>query len=290
MSLLIPNTNIYNLYYDGIKVKAAYFDDEQVWTEKHRVRWFDNLDNLLKIEWVTDGKSATPPNITKFDSNFYGYVFEGWNADYSNITADIDISALTTIKAAYLFRKGYGVNYDILENGFSAVCTVYDDDSNTSYSSVGTGTVSGDSIACSTSGSTSSANNTFRTSRYRAAYLDVDGLKAEGFTRLSFSGTYSIDAGTVYDNKNIRSVFVALQTLSRISITSAEGVSGDNQIEYYANKRAGAQKTASVSALSGNISGNIELPESGGYYLIIGSASKAYKGKVNLIIKDIWLE
>lgn len=285
LSLLIPDADIRNLYYDGQKIKAAYYNGEKVWTEKHRVRWFDNAGGLLKTEWVTDGEAATPPNITDFDTEFYGYVFEGWDADYSSITADVDISATTTVETAYLFRSGYGINYELLENGFSATCTAYDGTSKTSYTSVAQGSVSEDAVTCSHTGTSSSGNSAFRSMRYKAVLLDIDALRTAGYTKISFSGSYSFGAGYAYLDANLRSAFVSLQTSKQVITYTSGGVSSSLAWEKVLNKSA----SGTVSAVSGTINGSLALPESGTYYLIIGELTKAFKGTAKISVNNIWL-
>lgn len=286
MSLLIPDTDVHNLYCNGKKIKAAYCNGEKVWTEKHRVRWFDDLGNLLKVEYVVDGESATPPNETEFSTTFYGYSVSGWNAEYESITEDKDITAVTTTETAYLFRKGYGINYEMLESGFSASCTAYDDTSNTSYTSVAQGTVSSDAITCSHTGASNSGNSAFRSMRYKAVLLDIDALRAAGYTKINFSGTYSFGAGYAYLGANLRSAFVSLQTSKQITTNTSGGVSGSLAWEKVINKAS----SGTVAAVSGTINASLTLPESGTYYLIVGELTKAFRGTSKITINNIWLE
>lgn len=285
LSLQIPNKTIQNLYLNEQKIKAAYYNGERVWTEKHRVRWYDNLGNLLKTEWVTDGETASPPNVTDFNTIFYGYVFEGWNTDYSSITSDIDISATITIETAYLFRKGYGINYDLLTNGFAALCTAYDGTSKASYTSVAQGSISADVITCSHTGASSSGNSAFRSMRYRAALLDIDALRAAGYTKINFSGSYSFGAGYAYLDANLRSAFISLQTSKQITTNTSGGVSSSLAWEKVINKSS----SGTVSVVSGTVNGSLTLPTTGTYYLIIGELTKAFRGTSKIMINNIWL-
>lgn len=282
----MSDTDIHNLYYNGEKIKAAYYNGEKVWTEKHCVRWYDNAGNLLKTEWVTDGESATPPKVTDFNTEFYGYVFEGWDSEYSSITADIDISATTTIETAYIFRKGYGVNYDILTSGLSSSCTAYDGTSGASYTSVAQGSISANDITCSHTGASSSGNSAFRSMRYRAALLNVAALREAGYSRISFSGSYAFGAGYAYLTANLRSAFVSLQTSNKVTSYTSGGVSSSLAWEKVINKSG----SGTVSAVSGTINGSIDLPESGSYYLIIGELTKAFRGTSKITINNMLLE
>lgn len=287
LSLKILNTDIHNLYFNSAKVKAAYFNGEKVFTQKHLVRWFDSLGNLLKTEWVTDGESATPPNVTEFSTDFYGYNVSGWNNAYDAITGDIDISVTATIETAYLFRAGFGVNAAEIEDGFSASATAYDNTSSKSYTSVARGSVSDNEIKCSCTGSTNSGRVAFRIMRYCAVLLDVDALRAAGYTSINFDGAYSFGAGKIYGS-SLRSAFVSLQASSKITTTTAAGVTNALAFEKMITKAVSA-KTA-VAETSGNISSTLQLPETGKHYLIIGCLSKGFSGAATIKINNIWLE
>jgi hypothetical protein len=57
--------------------------------EKHTVTFFDYDATVLKAEAVNHREPATPPTAPRHT----GYAFAGWDKDYTNITADLDITA-----------------------------------------------------------------------------------------------------------------------------------------------------------------------------------------------------
>lgn len=67
----------------GTVVKAIY---QKEWLT---VRFFDADASLLKTEQVRYGESATPPQVTDKD----GYLFDGWNTLFDNVTQDLDVYA-----------------------------------------------------------------------------------------------------------------------------------------------------------------------------------------------------
>lgn len=67
----------------GTIIKAIY---QKEWLT---VRFFDADATLLKTEQVRYGESATAPEVK--DKN--GYLFDGWNTLFNNVTADLDVYA-----------------------------------------------------------------------------------------------------------------------------------------------------------------------------------------------------
>lgn len=68
---------------------VAQFKDIPIIT--FTVTWTDDDDRVLKTETVRSGSAATPPSSPSKE----GYLFSGWDSEYSNITKDM------TIKATY---------------------------------------------------------------------------------------------------------------------------------------------------------------------------------------------
>ena len=95
--------------------------------------------------------------------------------------------------------------------------------------------------------------------RYKAVLLDIDALRAAGYTKISFSGSYSFDSGYAYLDANLRSAFVSLQTSKQVITYTSGGVSSALAWEKVLNKSA----SGTVSAVSGTINGSLDLPESG---------------------------
>lgn len=291
LSLLIPNTDIHNLYHNGQKIKAAYFNGEQVWLEKHRVRWYDNLGNLIKTEWVTDGEAAMPPNVTDFSTEFYGYTFSGWNNEYSVITGDTDIYASTVTETMYIFRKSYGINPDY-EIGFAA--EFYD--GSTIYSK-SAGRSDTDRITLSVSAANGAYENTRKSSSVTFR-LDCDALRTQGLTKLNVMGSYAITTTVsghkiaAYTASNVRSVFAALTDNPGKIAVSTSGISG---IDAVIQKSFTVSKMTSgnygfASDSSGTLSGSLTLPESGIYYLVLGAVQKNTRAKTTININNIQIE
>lgn len=67
----------------GTIVKAIY---QKEWLT---VRFFDADATLLKTETVRYGESATAPEV----ADKSGYLFDGWNAIFSDVTQDLDVYA-----------------------------------------------------------------------------------------------------------------------------------------------------------------------------------------------------
>lgn len=67
----------------GTIVKAIY---QKEWLT---VRFFDADATLLKTEQVRYGESATPPEV----KDKSGYLFDGWNALFNDVTEDLDVYA-----------------------------------------------------------------------------------------------------------------------------------------------------------------------------------------------------
>ncbi len=64
----------------------------------YTVTFVDYNGNLLKTETVVSGKSATPPaDPTRTDYNF-----AGWEGDYTNVTANVTITATYAQKGSYV--------------------------------------------------------------------------------------------------------------------------------------------------------------------------------------------
>lgn len=303
MSLLIPNTEIRNLYYNGQKVKAAYIDGEKVWTQKHRVDWIldDDAQTVLKTEYVTDGQSANPPVEQEWMDDYYSYLINNWDTSHDSILTDTEIHAQSRAMALYAFRNGYGVNSALNANlsgnpdcamfGFTETISFTDNTSNMSYGSAEGGQISQYEILCSHTGKSNSGYSEFRSARYKAALLDAASIRAAGFSRLRFTGSYSFGKGSVYKAANLRVAFVALQSTAAVSTTTTSGVVSNNKWQVrYNTSPTSTSNTVAVSAVSGAINGTINIPENGSYYMIVGELTKAFGGTAQIRIDNIWVE
>lgn len=76
----------------------------------HQVTFEDGLGNVLDIQTVVDGRPATAPADPSRD----GYVFSGWDTDFSSVTKDLTVKALWTAdsgeegKYTVVFVLGFG--------------------------------------------------------------------------------------------------------------------------------------------------------------------------------------
>ncbi len=73
--------------------RPAPTEETSVQTEEtpkktHTVTYYSDDDTVLKIESVLDHEAAQPPHDPEVS---YGYIFERWDADLSDITQDIDV-------------------------------------------------------------------------------------------------------------------------------------------------------------------------------------------------------
>ena len=71
-------------------IVSAQWKDAEPEPEKFKVTFTDGYSGkVLKEESVDSGQAATPPPAPSRS----GYSFDGWDADYSNITADLTVNA-----------------------------------------------------------------------------------------------------------------------------------------------------------------------------------------------------
>ncbi len=73
-------------------------------TLTYTVTFYDNEDNVLKIEKVEEGKSATAPTPPSVG----GYLFKEWDTDFSNVTSDLSVKAVYEID-----NKIYTITYEL---------------------------------------------------------------------------------------------------------------------------------------------------------------------------------
>ena len=92
----VLSTNYITITTDRFSVYALYrYEIKDIY---YTVKWLDGDGNVMKTETVKSGESATPPTETptKKATDKYTYEFEGWDTDYSAITADTIVSAWFT--------------------------------------------------------------------------------------------------------------------------------------------------------------------------------------------------
>ena len=83
-----------------IKVNPAYFT----------VKFLDKDNEVISIQEIKKGESAKEPNITKeYEANGKIYVFNGWEGNYTNVTADV------VIKPIYLEQEASGTYAYVLK-------------------------------------------------------------------------------------------------------------------------------------------------------------------------------
>ena len=101
--------------------------------KKYTVRFLDYNGDVLKSESVPEGNSATPPS----DPSRNGYVFKGWNGTYTNISSNVDITAIykKLYTVQFLNWNGDLLKSENVEEGKSA--TAPSDPSRTGYTFTG---------------------------------------------------------------------------------------------------------------------------------------------------------
>ena len=83
-----------------IKVKSVYFT----------VKFLDKDNEVISVQEIKKGESAKEPNITKeYEANGKIYVFNGWEGNYTNVTADV------VIKPIYLEQEASGTYAYVLK-------------------------------------------------------------------------------------------------------------------------------------------------------------------------------
>ncbi|MBQ8292384.1 MAG: family 10 glycosylhydrolase [Bacilli bacterium] len=68
---------------------------EKAPVKEYTVVFKDKDGNILKEEKVTEGSSATAPSAPSVE----GYIFEKWSTDFSNVTEDLEVTAIYTAEA-----------------------------------------------------------------------------------------------------------------------------------------------------------------------------------------------
>ena len=83
-----------------IKVKSVYFT----------VKFLDKDNEVISVQEIKKGENAKEPNITKeYEANGKIYVFNGWEGNYTNVTADV------VIKPIYLEQEASGTYAYVLK-------------------------------------------------------------------------------------------------------------------------------------------------------------------------------
>ena len=104
-----------------------------IYKKLYTVRFLDYNGDVLKSEPVPEGNSATPPS----DPSRNGYVFKGWNGTYTNISSNVDITAIykKLYTVQFLNWNGDLLKSENVEEGKSA--TAPSDPSRTGYTFTG---------------------------------------------------------------------------------------------------------------------------------------------------------
>lgn len=93
-----PSTKIEN----NITLKAKWEENAVLTT--YTVKFFDRDDNLLKMETVKEGHSATAPIPPKVE----GFLFTGWDNDFSNVISDLEVRPIYEADTTE-----YHINYEL---------------------------------------------------------------------------------------------------------------------------------------------------------------------------------
>lgn len=81
---------VYSRYYSTPQMRVGS-PKNYAWLTDNQfiVRFYDGLNNLLKVEIVESGEAATAP----MNPVRTGYSFMGWDVDFSSVTANLDVTA-----------------------------------------------------------------------------------------------------------------------------------------------------------------------------------------------------
>lgn len=114
--LTTAGTKTITVIYKGFKVT---FTINLITNLKFTVVFKDKDGAVLKTEYVNQGSDAqapTPPEIT-------GYLFSGWNASFSNVTSDLEVTAtyaIRTFKVIFKDEQGNELSNQTINYGTSA--------------------------------------------------------------------------------------------------------------------------------------------------------------------------
>ena len=92
---------------------------EAVYEKLHKVTFLDNEGNVLKEEWVENGKAATAPAPVVVGD----YEFLRWSENFDNVTSDLTVSAIGTLKThtvTFVMPDGTLIDTQTVAHGFSA--------------------------------------------------------------------------------------------------------------------------------------------------------------------------
>ena len=108
-------------------------DITAIYKKLYTVRFLDWDGHVLSSQSVAEGNSATPPS----DPSRNGYVFKGWNGTYTNISSNVDITAIykKLYTVQFLNWNGDVLKSENVEEGKSA--TAPSDPSRTGYTFTG---------------------------------------------------------------------------------------------------------------------------------------------------------
>ena len=92
---------------------------EAIYEKLHKVIFVDNEGNVLKEEWVENGKGATAPEPVVTGD----YEFLRWSAAFNNVTSDLTVSAIGKLKThtvTFVMPDGTPIDTQTVDHGFSA--------------------------------------------------------------------------------------------------------------------------------------------------------------------------
>lgn len=302
LSLLIPNTEIRKLEYNNKIVKFAYFNGQKVYTHRYTVNFFNNEGELISTQYVEHGADAKEPSNPIANSPFYSYTFTGWNTDFTNVTSDINVTALAITNGIFIFANGQGLNpnYELNNDAIFTICN------NSPYKNYAEA-IDSSKISCVSTAKNddggSNTTNPYPGKGYMSSTmfipLDCDALQKVGITKLTINGSYSIvtsESGysvAAASTTNARGVFYGLFSEANVNI-STSGVTNANYIKQV-HKRITTLNSGSNYGYADDIDTTslnhiFTLPTSGIYYLIIGSYLFSTRAIATLDVSNIYLD
>lgn len=107
MSILVNNIPVSGIFRNGNAITRVCRNGDTLWAKYYTVRFLNNNGDVTKTQAVSPGESAVPPAGYTSSDGFTEYALTYSSSDYTNITADVDITPVTeTVSRWYLVKSG----------------------------------------------------------------------------------------------------------------------------------------------------------------------------------------